>query len=202
MKTGEIGIVRSALRPEIGMMWPVFLGRCALDAKRAFKKSRWAALDAEEAELAKRLSVLAPAYQKLMQRFGQEKAFSIMEQMIALTGRNEMWDHLDSMVFTSTSAMERLQDFSEAYSTYGADRFMEKEILQQDTGTYSFIITDCAIWDFFNEAGVPELTRPFCESDRLFYPQAFPEVAFSRGDSWENTIAYGRDHCENRFETM
>jgi hypothetical protein len=36
--------------------------------------------------------------------------------------------------------------------------------------------------------------------DRVFYEKAFPELLFHRGDSWENTIAYGKDHCDFIFE--
>jgi hypothetical protein len=56
-------------------------------------------------------------------------------------------------------------------------------------------------YDFFTEVGTPELTRLFCEVDREFFPRAFPDLRFYRGDSWENTIAYGKNQCEFIFET-
>jgi len=53
---------------------------------------------------------------------------------------------------------------------------------------------------FFTEVGTPELTKLFCDVDREFFPKAFPDFKFHRGSSWENTIAYGMDHCEFIFE--
>jgi hypothetical protein len=44
--------------------------------------------------------------------------------------------------------------------------------------------------------GTLELARLICEVDRVFFAEAFPELAFSRGDSWENTMAYGKPACE------
>jgi len=51
-------------------------------------------------------------------------------------------------------------------------------------------------------AGTPELTKLFCEVDRRFFPKAFPGLRFHRGDSWENTIACGKDRCESVFEKI
>jgi hypothetical protein len=39
-----------------------------------------------------------------------------------------------------------------------------------------------------------------CEVDRRFFPEAFPGLIFHRGNSWEKTIVYGKDHCEFVFE--
>ncbi len=47
---------------------------------------------------------------------------------------------------------------------------------------------------------MPELTRLFCEVDTEFFAEAFPEFRFHRGDSLENTVAYGKDHCVFIFE--
>lgn len=51
------------------------------------------------------------------------------------------------------------------------------------------------VHEVFTAAGTPELTRLICDVDRVFFAQAFPEFTFSRSDSWENTIAYGRPRC-------
>jgi hypothetical protein len=32
--------------------------------------------------------------------------------------------------------------------------------------------------------------------NQAFYPLAFPDLESSHGNSWENTMAYGKDHCE------
>lgn len=52
----------------------------------------------------------------------------------------------------------------------------------------------------YQETGTPELARLLCESDNEFWPQRCPDFEFHRGDSWENTIAYGREQCDFIFE--
>ncbi|EHP85466.1 L-2-amino-thiazoline-4-carboxylic acid hydrolase [Methanotorris formicicus] len=59
-----------------------------------------------------------------------------------------------------------------------------------------FIIKECIFHDFFTGVGIPELTKLFCEIDKVFFSKAFPEFEFHRNGSWENTIAYGKDFCE------
>ncbi len=34
----------------------------------------------------------------------------------------------------------------------------------------------------------------------MSFTEAFPDLEFTRGDSWENTIAFGKDHCEYILE--
>jgi hypothetical protein len=43
--------------------------------------------------------------------------------------------------------------------------------------------------------------QAIAEATREYWPQAAPEFRFHRGDSWENTIAYGKEHCEFIFES-
>jgi len=77
-----------------------------------------------------------------------------------------------------------------------ADRFNVREYLIVDETTCHYILKRCVAHDFFSEAGTPDLTRFFCQGDELLFTEAFPDLEFTRGDSWENTIAYRKDHCE------
>jgi hypothetical protein len=98
--------------------------------------------------------------------------------------------------------MERLRSFNDLMDLVGTPRFNRREYIKQDDNMCHFIITRCVFSDFFNEVGTPELTRAFCEVDRRFFPEAFPGLRFHRSGTWENTIAYGRDHCEFVFERI
>jgi hypothetical protein len=44
------------------------------------------------------------------------------------------------------------------------------------------------------------IKKLFFEVDRRFFTEAFPDLTFHRGNSWENTIADGKDNCEFVFE--
>jgi len=98
------------------------------------------------------------------------------------------------------AGMERLMAFNNLMDQKGAPRFNKREYVKQDENICHFLITRCVFNDFFAETGTSELTKLFCEVDHRFFPEAFPDFRFHRGDSWENTIAYGKDHCEFVFE--
>ena len=83
----------------------------------------------------------------------------------------------------------------------GAGQFCNREYPEKTNIICHRVVTKCPFHNFFLEAGTPELTRLFCEVDKIFYAKAFPELEFSRGDLWENTIAYGKDHCEFIFRS-
>jgi hypothetical protein len=83
---------------------------------------------------------------------------------------------------------------------FKTNAFNQKEYLAVDNRSCPYIIKKCIAHDFFSEAGTPELTRFFCQGDGLFFTEAFPDLEFTRGDSWENTIADGKDHCESILE--
>ena len=76
----------------------------------------------------------------------------------------------------------------------------EKTDIKQDDNILHYEVRNCIFARFYKETGTPELTQLFCEVDKEFFPKAFPGIKFHRGDSWENTIAYGKDHCEFIFE--
>jgi hypothetical protein len=82
----------------------------------------------------------------------------------------------------------------------GAPQFNTRNYVKRNDMTCHFKITRCVFNDFFTDVQFPELTKLFCEVDKEFFPHAFPEFSFHRDGSWENTIAYGKDHCEFIFE--
>ncbi len=86
--------------------------------------------------------------------------------------------------------------FRKGMEQIAVSRFNKREYITIDETTCHFIVKRCITHDFFKEAGTPELIRFFCQGDEIFYADVFPELEFSRGDSWENTMAYGKDHCE------
>jgi hypothetical protein len=96
--------------------------------------------------------------------------------------------------------LKKLMDYLDLIDEEGAGRFCNREYAQKDSNRCHRVVTKCSFHGFFVEAGTPELTQLFCEVDIAFYRQAFPALDFHRGGSWENTIAYGKDHCDFIFE--
>ena len=131
----------------------------------------------------------------------QDEAMKLMQEMLVTIGCQEQWGHLQAMeVRESASEMERLSAFHELMDHKGGPRFNSRTFIRDDNDICQFRITRCVFYDFFSAVGAAELTRAFCEVDRRFFSAAFPGVAFHRGGSWENTIAYGKQTCEFVFE--
>jgi hypothetical protein len=200
MKLKEIQIIKSILSASIGWSWPVVLLKALTRKNAVFSKTRWSNTRGSESEFVKRISVAPALYIELGERIGRDKAFEVMEELLVSIGCEEQWDHLNSMDVAKGAGMKQLMAFNKLMDQKGAPRFNKREYVRQDENVCHFLITRCVFNDFFTEAGTPELTKLFCQVDRKFFPEAFPDFTFHRGDSWENTIAYGKDHCEFVFQ--
>jgi hypothetical protein len=200
MKLKETQIITSILRTRIGWSFPILILKAMVRKKAVFRKTRWSSIPGSESEFVKRISLAPALYVELEKKVGREGAFEVMDDLLVSVGCNEQWGHLNALDVLEGTAMARLMAFNKCMDQAGTPRFNKRGYVEQNERICHFLITRCIFYDFFSEAGTPELTKAFCEVDRRFFPEAFPEFRFHRGDSWENTIAYGKDHCEFIFE--
>ena len=200
MTSQEIRIIRSNLSPAIGWSWPFVLLKSHARKQVLLGATRWATITGPETEFVKRIAIAPALYAELERRIGRDPAGEVMGELLVAVGCRQQWEHLNSMAAVEGGGMEWLMAFHELMDRKGAPQFNMREYVKQDETTCHFLITRCVFHDFFEEAGAPELTAHFCEVDRRFFPEAFPDFRFHRGGSWENTIAYGKDHCEFVFE--
>jgi hypothetical protein len=199
MRSNKIRIVKSVLGKEIGRTWPLFLLKCFIGKNVPFKNSHWSKMKGAEAEFVKPLSLLAAAYTELQKKYGGEKALEIMKKLIIPLGCDETTALLKSLHMPPGKPLDLLIAYLGLVDTRGAGRFCKSE-MKYDKNVCRRIVERCLFHDFFSQTGMPELTGFFCQVDREFYTKAFPELRFHRNGSWENTIAYGKDHCEFVFE--
>lgn len=196
----QITIIKSVLQREIGRTWPIFLLSCLLKRKGLFSDTRWAKNAGAEAAFAKRLALIASVYRAFVEKSGREKAFSIIKEIVVPVGCSEQWAHFHSLGLSQEQGMGRLMKFHNLMDRKGAPQFNSRNYVKRNEKTCHFKITRCVFHDFFTDVQFPELTKLFCEVDKEFFPHAFHEFSFHRDGSWENTIAYGKDHCEFIFE--
>jgi hypothetical protein len=200
MKLKEIRIIISILRTRIGWSFPILILKAKARKKVILSETRWSTIPGSESEFVRRISLAPALYVELGKRIGREGAFEVMEDLLVSIGCNEQWAHLKSMDAAEGAGMARLMAFNERMDQKGTPRFNKREYVIQSEHVCHFVITRCIFHDFFTEVGTPELTKAFCEVDRRFFSEAFPDFRFHRGDSWENTIAYGKENCEFIFE--
>jgi hypothetical protein len=202
MRLKEIQIIVSVLGGGVGWSWPILLLKALAKKNTYFSKTHWSNVEGPETDFVKRISVALALYIELGKSIGRDKAFEVMEELLVSVGCNEQWDHLNSMDVSKGTGMERLMAFNRLVDEKGAPRFNKRDYVKQDEKICHFLIIRCVFNDFFAEVGTPELTKSFCEVDHRFFPEAFPDFRFHRGASRENTIAYGKDHCEFVFEKI
>jgi hypothetical protein len=172
----------------------------ALVQQRAvFRQTKWAETEGPESAFVRRIALAPALLGSLRRRIGQQRAFDVVKELLVVIGVAEQREHLGSLDVPDGGDMARLQAFNELMDRVGAPRFNGRDTVTCDGTTNHFRITRCVFYDFFCESGTPELTKAFCEVDWRFFSEAFPGLTFDRGDSWENTIAYGKPACEFVF---
>jgi hypothetical protein len=202
MEAGEIQVVFSVLGKHLGWRMPRILAKALTRRKRVSGKTRWAEESSPEAAFVARIS-LAPALTRVLREtVGQDEALSIMHELLVTMGCREQRGHLNTLDPAGQSGMAHLMAFHNLMDEVGAPRFNDRSYITKSDEICHFVIRRCIFYDFFSETGVPELTRAFCEVDKVFFPAAFPDYTFHRAGSWENTIAYGKDRCEFVFEKV
>jgi len=196
--TQTLSIARSVLSQEVGWTWPMFLAGSAIKGNAVFRKTHWAApgVSKEEVRFPKRLSLAAGIYLGLKQKFGQTRALAAMRRILVPIGEATDRQFFDTLDLSNLTGIQRFVEFKQKMGETPEHRYTQRKYVRVDDTTCHYIITRCLVYDFFLEAGTPELTRSFCDTDQAFFPSAFPDLEFSRGASWENTMAYGKDHCE------
>jgi hypothetical protein len=200
MKPRVIQVVVSGLGKHFGWRVPGIMARALVRRKKIFRKTHWGEEGDEEAAFVESIS-LAPALVKVLgETVGRDDALSIVHEVLVAVGCQEQAGHLRALEKTDLLGMARLMAFHDLMDEVGAPRFNERSYITKSDEVCHFVIRRCIFNDFFTETGVPELTRAFCEVDKVFFPAAFPDFAFHRAGSWENTIAYGEDQCEFIFE--
>jgi hypothetical protein len=150
----------------------------------------------EEARYPKNLSLAAGIYLGLKQKLRQERALAAIRRILVPIGEATNCQFFDTLDLSNLTGNEWFMEFKKKMEETPEHRYTQREYVRVDDTTCHYIIRCCLVHDFFLEAGTPELTRFLCETDQAFFPSAFPDLEFSRGDSWENTMAYGKDHCE------
>jgi len=200
MNFNEMNIIKSVLQKELGWSWLIFLLKCLIKKRGVYNQTHYAKETGVESEFAKRISISTAIYQALSRRVGKDRAFQIMREIIVPIGTREQLDNLEKWSVAQKKGMEQLLAFYKAMGKGGIGQLVQRTITRKTDGIFSYQVRYCFFNRFYQEAGTPELTRLFCEVDIEFFSRAFPEFNFHRGDSLENTVAYGKDHCTFVFE--
>ncbi len=166
-----------------------------------FRASRWGGRDDEESAYVKSTILLPAIYLVLKERFGTEIALPLIERVIVMvsTGVDSAFEEAHGLHRIS-DPLERWKAYRRGLSAGGFGRFNRMEDEEPSPDRMSYTVRRCIFHDCFTEAGAPEITRFICDYDRTAHERLFPELAFSRDGSWENSIGHGKDHCRYLWE--
>ncbi len=176
-------LVKKILKRELGWTWFFFLVRCLLSSTELFKKTQWGKEKNSEAKFIKPYSLVAMLYLKLKKKFGKERAFKLINEIIVSVGCAQQTELLTSIEISDNDPMNRLMAFNNLMDKKGATQFNKRRYIQNNDNICHFKISRCVYKDFFDTVGIPELTEYFCEVDKVFFPSAFPKLKVHRGGS-------------------
>ncbi len=200
MKLSEVRIIIPVFMRELGLSLLPHLIKCQVEKKKIFGQTHWAKVTSVESTFAKRLSLSTAVYRDLLKSFDSTKALELMREILVPIGTEEQLHNLDRWGVSQKSGMDKLLAFYDAMGKDVIGQFVQRTFTEKNDNVLRFEVRNCFSNRFYEETGTPELTQLFCEVDIEFFSQAFPEFKFHRGDSLENTVAYGKDHCDFIFE--
>lgn len=190
----------SVLKDELGFFWFIFLIKSVMRKNSLLKGTRWLHDKSAEGKFVRRLSVLSSLYLILKERYDQGVAFKILGRIVVPAGCCEQWQNLKNLKVGNKRGYERLKIFYEFMGEGGSGQFVKRKLSSDTQKLVQYEVRECLFARFFKEMGMLEIASLFCKIDRSFFPTAIPDYGFSRGDSWENSAAYEKDHCVFRFE--
>jgi len=200
MKRRETGIIISVLKDEFGFFWFLLLIKSVLKKNSLLKGTKWSIHKSAEGRFARRLSILAALYSILKEKYNQGTAFRILSRVIVPTGCCEQWQNLRKLKVGNKYGYERLKIFYDFMGEGGSGQFVKRKLNSNTQKLVEYEVRECFFARFFKEMGMLELASLFCKVDRSFFPTAIPDYSFSRGDTWGNSSAYGKEYCIFRFE--
>lgn len=202
MRKTETGIMISVLKDELGLMGLVLLIRSVLKKGSLLKGTRWYRDNSAEGAFARRMSVLASLYNILKEKFDQGAAFRILSRIVVPAGCCEQWKNLKNLNVEGERGYTRLKAFYDFMGEGGTGQFVKRTLSSNTEKLVQYEVRECFFARFFTEMGMRELASLFCKVDRSFFSTAIADYTLSRGDSWKNSAAYGKDHCIFRFEQI
>jgi hypothetical protein len=69
------------------------------------------------------------------------------------------------------------------------------EIVEKSDKKYSFKVTRCLFYEFFDELNIPELTAIMCSVDNAIFNSYLPEELIFHRDGLNKTIVAGSKYC-------
>ena len=100
MRIEELKIMKSVLGRELGWSWPLFLAGCGIRQRAIFRHTHWANLKTKESQFTRRLSISAAIYLNLMNKYGKERAFEIVRDLLVPIGLNEQLNNLNVLALS------------------------------------------------------------------------------------------------------
>ena len=148
MKNAKKIIVKKVLKKELGWTWFLFLFKCSLLGKLLFKQTRWGKIKSAESNFIRPYSIVAMLYIKLKEKFGKEKAFKIMRDIVVPIGCNQQTILINSINMSDDEPMKRLMAFNNLMEKKGATQFNDREYIKRDNNVCHFKIKRCVFKDF------------------------------------------------------
>lgn len=193
---GSVLAMRPVLRRAYGLTWPIALARCALNAGRLIRRTRWAGRGDAEARYARTLAILPAICLDMRRRMGERAWESMRDLATAVVEAENARAAQAAGLLNIADQRERWHAYFDRAIIQGVGAFNENECLAVEPGHFHYRVHRCVFAELARETGVPDLGRIVCDLDVPIHNRLFPAYEFHRQGSARNTLAYGHSCCE------
>jgi hypothetical protein len=140
--------------------------------------------------------VIAPIYDEMVKRLGEELAKDILSTAIQDSAIREARTFAEQEPGGETSMASFLALYKKLYKNWGPDCGLDVEVLREDEDHYDFDVTRCGYADLYESMGLGHLTPMLgCNRDGTFCTGYDPNIKLDRAQ----TIAQGAPTCTFRY---
>lgn len=178
------------LKSEIGLFLTMKISLSAVLSvrKMIFEINEEDKLDQKKNILKNHFALLAVLYEKLIEKFGDERTQKIMHRLLVECGPIFMRG------FTQLDQNEDLRDFISIYKKFECQNLLF-EILEESPSRFEIKVTRCLIYEAFKELGLAEITKWMCDIAFDYFGNYHPNMKYSK----DKMLARGDNYCHEVF---
>ncbi|MBN1877416.1 MAG: L-2-amino-thiazoline-4-carboxylic acid hydrolase [Anaerolineae bacterium] len=146
------------------------------------------------AEFVRANALQAWLYIRLKSQVGQEQAYEVVRAIVVPIGLTLQQGNFRSV--EAPRSFENLITYQQRTMREGITRWNTLEILEQSAYRYEIRVTNCMYYNFYNQLGIPEMTRMMCAVDNAIFNTYLPEEITFHRNGIGNRIADGAAACQ------
>lgn len=142
----------------------------------------------------KSYGLIAWLYIRLQKHLTKDKAFEVIRATILCAGFAVQQSNFRNV--EAKRCYQNLIKYQQLAKKEGSTKLNQMEVIEQSDTRYTFKVTRCMFYEFFNYLNVSELTKIMCSIDNAIFNSYLPEEITFHRSGIGNRMVDGADHCK------